>query len=300
MPRNSSGVYVLPTGNPVITATTVSSSWANTTMADIGTEITNSLDRQGRGGMLVAFKTADGTASLPGYAFTNEPTLGIARLATGVMSLVSGSTVVGTIDGNGFNGKIGGTTPAAGKFTDLSATSPVFSAGASVLNVTGNPVQLLIARGLQADGAVGITLQGGTGGINWNITQAISANDLIVSNSALGTIGSFNGASGNLSLGFGLSVTGDFQPGGNITQPNNKQATLGNVVLGSLGSSGYGGEFSMRNPSSGVPTPKKFLRVNPNGDLEIVNDAASVVIMRITDAGEVFFPGIVHGAGFAS
>jgi hypothetical protein len=47
--RNSGGTYSLPTGNPVVTGTTITSTWANGTLTDIGTELTNSLDRQGRG-----------------------------------------------------------------------------------------------------------------------------------------------------------------------------------------------------------------------------------------------------------
>lgn len=43
MPRNAAGVYSLPTGNPVIPGTIISSTWANTTLSDIATALTNSL-----------------------------------------------------------------------------------------------------------------------------------------------------------------------------------------------------------------------------------------------------------------
>lgn len=46
MPR-SGGTYTLPAGNPVISGTTISSTWANTTLSDLGNEITNSLPRDG-------------------------------------------------------------------------------------------------------------------------------------------------------------------------------------------------------------------------------------------------------------
>jgi microcystin-dependent protein len=51
MPRNSSGVYTLPAGNPVAGDTTIDTEWANPTMSDIGNEITNSLPRDGSAGM---------------------------------------------------------------------------------------------------------------------------------------------------------------------------------------------------------------------------------------------------------
>ena len=51
MPRNAQGVYSLPAGNPVVTGTTIDSTWANPTMADIASEITGSLPRNGAVGM---------------------------------------------------------------------------------------------------------------------------------------------------------------------------------------------------------------------------------------------------------
>ena len=47
MPRNGSGVYSLPSGNPVVDDTTIEASWANTTLSDLATEITGSLPRNG-------------------------------------------------------------------------------------------------------------------------------------------------------------------------------------------------------------------------------------------------------------
>ena len=82
MPRNSTGQYSLPAGNPVADSTVISSTWANPTMGDLANEITQSLDRNGRGGMLVAFKNVDGTKAAPGMTFTTEPSSGIYRAAT--------------------------------------------------------------------------------------------------------------------------------------------------------------------------------------------------------------------------
>lgn len=59
----SSGTYSLPLP-PVVTGTAISSSWANSTLSDIATELTNSLPRDGQ---------AAPTANIPmgGYKFTN-------------------------------------------------------------------------------------------------------------------------------------------------------------------------------------------------------------------------------------
>jgi hypothetical protein len=48
MSRNGSGVYSLPSGNPVVTNTTISSTWANNTLSDIATALTGSLAADGQ------------------------------------------------------------------------------------------------------------------------------------------------------------------------------------------------------------------------------------------------------------
>jgi len=48
MSRNGSGVYNLPSGNPVVTGTTITSSWANTTMQNIADGLTQSVASDGQ------------------------------------------------------------------------------------------------------------------------------------------------------------------------------------------------------------------------------------------------------------
>ena len=48
MSRNGSGTYSLPAGNPVITGTTISSTWANTTLNDIANALTGSVASDGQ------------------------------------------------------------------------------------------------------------------------------------------------------------------------------------------------------------------------------------------------------------
>jgi hypothetical protein len=77
MPRNSSGDYSLPAGNPVASGQPISSVWANTTFADVANSITESLDRQGRGGMLAPLKSVNGTEASPAVTFTSETNSGL-------------------------------------------------------------------------------------------------------------------------------------------------------------------------------------------------------------------------------
>ena len=72
MARNGSGTYSLPAGNPVTTGTVISSTWANSTLNDLGSALTASLAYDGQ---------TTPVANLPmgGYVHTN---VGNATLRT--------------------------------------------------------------------------------------------------------------------------------------------------------------------------------------------------------------------------
>ena len=79
MPRNGSGTYSLPAGNPVVAGTTIEASWANTTLNDVATEMTGSLSRAGSGGMTGPLRLDAGTAGVPALAWSTETTTGLYR-----------------------------------------------------------------------------------------------------------------------------------------------------------------------------------------------------------------------------
>jgi hypothetical protein len=81
MSRNASGTYSLIAGNPVVTGTVISSTWANNTLNDIATALTDSLDRTGKGAMTAALKLASGSAALPGLTFDSANNAGLSLLA---------------------------------------------------------------------------------------------------------------------------------------------------------------------------------------------------------------------------
>jgi hypothetical protein len=64
MSRNGSGTYSLPAGNPVVTGTTISSTWSNTTLADIANALTGSLASDGQ-------TTASGNLNIGTNRITN-------------------------------------------------------------------------------------------------------------------------------------------------------------------------------------------------------------------------------------
>ena len=83
MPRNSNGDYSLPAGNPVVTGTTISSTWANTTLADLANAMTDSLSRSGDGSMLAPLFLDDGAVGAPALSWGNETTSGLYRAGAG-------------------------------------------------------------------------------------------------------------------------------------------------------------------------------------------------------------------------
>jgi hypothetical protein len=99
MSRNGSGVYSLPAGNPVVTNTTISSTWANTTLADIATALSGSLASDGQ-------TPATGTLDMNSNKVSN---LANGTLATDAINLgqlttaFTNSTITGnlTVTGNG-------------------------------------------------------------------------------------------------------------------------------------------------------------------------------------------------------
>ena len=137
MPRNSSGTYTLPSGNPVVSGTLIEASWANTTLSDLASSMTDSLSRSGEGGMTAALRLYDGTVSLPGLAFSNETSTGLYRASAGDMRLaVTGSQVVQFLN---TGVAVTGTLSASGAAT-LSSTLAVTGAstftGAATFNAT--------------------------------------------------------------------------------------------------------------------------------------------------------------------
>lgn len=128
MSRDGSGVYSLPAGNPVVDGTTIESTWANSTLADIVVQLNNVITGDGVLGPTAPIKFQSGSAAFPGITFSGALTSGFYKTASlvgisysGALKLsvgTSGASVVGdldvstdlTVDGNV---GIGTSTPVA-------------------------------------------------------------------------------------------------------------------------------------------------------------------------------------------
>jgi hypothetical protein len=72
MSRNGSGTYTLPAGNPVVPATVISTTWANTTLSDIATALTGSVAADGQTPM--SGNLVMGNNKVTGLANATNPT----------------------------------------------------------------------------------------------------------------------------------------------------------------------------------------------------------------------------------
>lgn len=135
MARDGSGVYSLPAGNPVVSLTTITSVWANSTLSDIANELTNSIDKAGRtvptanlpmggfrhtgaadgvaAGQYLAYGQTSsaslagglqlntGAAAAPSYSFTLNPNLGMYRAAADTLAWATAGVERVRINGTG-------------------------------------------------------------------------------------------------------------------------------------------------------------------------------------------------------
>jgi hypothetical protein len=199
MSRDSNGNYTLPNA-AFVNGTVISSSVMNSNFSNISSEITNSLDRSGRGGMLSYLRGVNGSSALPAYSYTSETTLGMYRVSSGVLGVSSNGTDFqrwsttevrvyqafvaekgATITNSTTNGAgitvTGNGTAAGGVFTGgssagrgLTVTGGAGGTGAVITGGSGNTVGLSVAGIGSGTGAV---ISGGTTGWGVNATGTI-------------------------------------------------------------------------------------------------------------------------------
>jgi hypothetical protein len=179
MPRNGAGVYSLPAGNPVVTATVISTVWANTTLSDLGTALTGSLARNGDGGMTGPFKADNGTVGAPGISWGSETTSGLYRNAAGDFRWAIGGVDVFTVTAAGLSARAliptASTVPANGMYlpgannvgiaTNTLLRISIASTGAVVIVAPTSGVPLSVT-GIAAQNTVTLSLIGTTTGGN--------------------------------------------------------------------------------------------------------------------------------------
>ena len=110
MSRNGSGPYNLPAGNPVVSGTTITTTWANTTFNDIASSLTGSVAADGQTPMTGALNMANNkiTSLADGTVATDAATLG--QITTGYQTII---TATGILKGAGAGSISAGTAGTA-------------------------------------------------------------------------------------------------------------------------------------------------------------------------------------------
>lgn len=204
--RNGSGTYSLYTpGNPVTTSTTITSSWANNSLNDIATALTDSLSRSGSGGMLASLRGVNGTVGSPAFSWTSETNSGWYRNAAGDIRLaVLGADILTTSSaGLGLGGA------AIDRLTAAALT--IGTTNATTISIGRSGQSLAIASDIAVNtnkftvaASSGNVVAAGTLGVTGDITGQANVN----------ATGSFVGASGSsLFQGAGLQLTGSTHSG---------------------------------------------------------------------------------------
>lgn len=136
MSRNGSGTYNLPAGNPVVPATIISTTWANTTLNDMAAALTGSV-------------AADGQTPVTGdLQMSSHKILALATCTAATdaanksyvdAAIVTATGTLGTMSTQNANN----VAITGGTITGLSSALPVASGGTGVTTSTGSGANVL-------------------------------------------------------------------------------------------------------------------------------------------------------------
>ena len=191
MSRNGSGTYTLPVGNPVVSGTTITSAWANSTLSDIATALTGSVASDGQTPMSGTLNM--GTNRITGVANATLPTDAVN------FSQLSDPIISGDVD-------IAGTLHVAGA-TTLDSTLSV--GGNVTISSTGDikiPVGTTAQRPASPTNGM-IRYNSTLGQYEGFNTTASSASLLSLSNTTLTALATTDGPHG-LVTGDYVTITG--------------------------------------------------------------------------------------------
>ena len=91
MSRNGSGTYTLVSGNPVVTGTTITTTWANNTLTDIANALTGSVASDGQTTMSSNLNMGNNRIISLADAVNSADAVSINFLQTGTYSINGGA-----------------------------------------------------------------------------------------------------------------------------------------------------------------------------------------------------------------
>lgn len=188
MSRNGAGQYSLPALNPVVTGTTVSSTWANNTLTDIATALTQSIAYDGQTVPIANIPLGGFKLTGLGAATTNGDALRFNEIATQAQQEVGASVATLVSPGRQqFH-------PSAAKAWCKFNASGTLLAAFNVTSVTdvgvGNWLVTITVAFSSADYVVQATVSagGGAGRLVYLSTQTTTQSTVLCASDFVGTL----------------------------------------------------------------------------------------------------------------
>jgi hypothetical protein len=267
MPRNGSGTYILPPGNPVVDGTLVTSSWANTTLNDLSAGLTQSLSKDGQ-------TSPTGNLTMGGYTHTNVGNA-TARTQYAALGQVQDSTGQWLVSLSGTDTITATTAPVIPAYV-LGQTFRFLSTGANATSSVTLNINGLGAKAVKKNGSVSLAAgdiaASSVAQVVYDGTQfqlisivAISFSTLLAGNNAFTGNNTFNG-----SLSVGAPYGGSFsvQGGRSYFVANNELLSIG------VNYKGADGTYWLGATDSATPAL-------------VFSNSVGAERMRIDDAGNV-------------
>lgn len=227
MARQANGTYIQPANTAAVSGQTISSTAFNTLITDVGTEITNSLDRQGRSAMQAALSM--GNNKITGLATPTASTDAATKAYVDTFPLVDKSVTLQKLYHPTSTSKLLGSDAAAA----LAITAAVNNGSGLIRLTVADTATFATGQKKTVSDVIGTTEANGT----WTITvvdgthidlQGSTFTNVYVSG---GTIG---GGIAEISLGTGLSMSGQTL----TANPAAAQNYLSGLTLSTAGASG--------------------------------------------------------------
>jgi hypothetical protein len=273
MPRNGSGTYALPAGNPVVSGTTISSTVHNATNTDIATALTGSLSKDGQ---------TTPTANQPMGSFRHtgvgDPT---ARNQYATASGVQDGTYV-------FVNSVTGTNTVAGS---LAPVITAYTAGMHVVLVPANANTAAATLNLNGAGALDIQKYTSAGQV------ALAANDLRAGIPALLILDTggddwillnpYSGSLGDVTVGT-LTATTVSATNATLTNINGVTAPAAANPTGTIGLSVVNGTATTFLRSDGAPALSQSITPTMTGIWTFTNAGSNTGAVVVTNTTPIY------------